>query len=103
MYCFEQADQPAGLSVEDLALAGGTLLEREDTVPGIGHTVFIEASAVALPAALPRGLPYTSQPNTAIRNDGAAPDHVAATAVPYLHWDNRDGRAMRVWMQGSPT
>jgi uncharacterized protein len=103
VYCFEQADQPAGLSVEDLALTGGALLEREDTVPGIGHTVFIEASAVALPAAPPRGLPYTSQPNTAIRNDGAAPDHVAATAVPYLHWDNRDGRAMRVWMQGSPT
>jgi DUF1680 family protein len=103
VYCFEQVDQPAGLSVEDLALAGGTLLEREDTVPGIGHTVFIEASAVALPAAPPRGLPYTSQPNTGIHNDNAAPDQVAATAVPYLHWDNRDGRAMRVWMHGSPT
>jgi DUF1680 family protein len=98
VYCFEQADQPAGLSIEDLAIIPGALLEREDTVPGIGRTIFIEASAVALPPARPGGLPYLPIPNTPIRNDGAAPDHVIATAVPYLHWDNRDGRAMRVWM-----
>jgi DUF1680 family protein len=102
VYCFEQADQPAGLSVEDLAITAGALLEREDTVPGIGRTVFIEASAVALAAAPAGGLPYTPKPNTTIRNDDSA-DHVTATAVPYLHWDNRDGRAMRVWMQGSST
>ena len=102
VYCFEQADQAAGLSVEDLAITAGALLEREDTVPGIGRTVFIEASAVALAAAPPGGLPYTPKPNTTIRGDGSA-DHVTATAVPYLHWDNRDGRAMRVWMQGSST
>jgi hypothetical protein len=27
---------------------------------------------------------------------------VAAVAVPYFQWDNRDGRAMRVWMPLSP-
>ena len=101
VYCFEQVDQPAGLSVEDLAIVPGALLEREDTVPGVGHTVFIEASAVASPAARLDGLPYTPLPNTPLPNDGAAADHITATAVPYLQWDNRDGRAMRVWMQDS--
>jgi hypothetical protein len=23
---------------------------------------------------------------------------MAAVAVPYFQWDNRDGRAMRIWM-----
>jgi uncharacterized protein len=102
VYCFEQADQPAGHSVEDLAIVpGGTLREREDTVPGVGHTVLIEASAVALPPVRPDGLPYTPQPDTGLPNDDTAADHVTATAVPYLQWDNRDGRAMRVWMQDS--
>jgi DUF1680 family protein len=101
VYCFEQADQPAGAAVDDLAIIPGALLEREDTVPGVGHTVFIEVSAVASPPARPDGLPYTPKPNTALPSDGAAADPITATAVPYLHWDNRDGRAMRVWMQGS--
>jgi DUF1680 family protein len=101
VYCFEQADQPAGLSVEDLAIVPGALIEREDTVPGVGPTVFIEATAVAFPPARLDGLPYTARPNTPLPNDGAAADHVTATAVPYLQWDNRDGRAMRVWMQDS--
>jgi uncharacterized protein len=106
VYCFEQADQPAGTAVDDLTIVPGALLEREDTVPGVGHTVFIEASAVASPPARPDGLPYTPAPNppipnTALPDDGAAADPITATAVPYLHWDNRDGRAMRVWMQGS--
>jgi hypothetical protein len=97
--------------VDDLIIVPGALLEREDTVPGVGHTVFIEASAAASPPARQEGLPYTSAPNppipdtpipsTALPNDGAAADPVTATAVPYLHWDNRDGRAMRVWMQSS--
>jgi uncharacterized protein len=101
VYCFEQADQPAGRSVEDLAIVTGALLEREDTVPGVGHTVFIETSAVALPPERQGGLLYTPLPNPDLPNDGTAADHVTATAVPYLQWDNRDGRAMRVWMQDS--
>jgi len=41
------------------------------------------------------GLPYTAPPA------GSAPDgarRLVATAVPYFQWDNRDGRAMRVWL-----
>jgi len=101
VYCFEQADQPGGRSIEDLAIVTGALLEREDTVPGIGPTVFIEVSAVALPPVPSDGLPYTPLPGTGIPDDGTTADHLTATAVPYLQWDNRDGRAMRVWMQDS--
>ena len=40
VYCFEQADQPDGTSVEDLALDQPAVLsERAGTLPGIGPTV----------------------------------------------------------------
>ena len=93
VYCAEQADQPAGLDLEDLALRPGELRDREATVPGVGATVLIEASAAALPPATGPGLPYGSghagQP---------AGDRVTVTAIPYFQWDNRDGAPMRVWM-----
>jgi uncharacterized protein len=93
VYCFEQADQPAGLSVEDLVLAGGSLREREDSLPGAGPTVLVEADAAGRPPTRYSGLPYTSTPQ-----EEAAGDPVTATAIPYFQWDNRDGRAMRVWL-----
>jgi uncharacterized protein len=96
VYCFEQAGQPAGLDIEDLGLTGGPLREREDTVPGVGRTVLIEAPAAMLPSARPEGLPYAPIPS---RNEAA--HHVTATAIPYFQWDNRGGRAMRVWMTDS--
>jgi len=93
VYCFEQADQPGGVSVEDLALAPGDLAERDIELPGVGRTVAIQAPAVRLDPAGPDGLPYLAEPDPGISGDPAA-----AVAVPYFQWDNRDGRAMRVWM-----
>jgi uncharacterized protein len=103
VYCFEQADQPAGTDLEDLALVPGDLRERVASMPGVGSTVLIDTAAVsqagdgeATPGA--PGLPYRPHP------DGTAPaaspsgDQVAATAIPYFQWDNRDARAMRVWL-----
>jgi DUF1680 family protein len=77
VYCFEQADQPAGADLEDLALVPGDLRERAADLPGIGQTILVGTGAVRLPAA---------------------GDQVTATAIPYFQWDNRDGRAMRVWL-----
>jgi hypothetical protein len=88
VYCFEQADQPAGTDLEDLALLPGDLAERAVTVPGIGPTILVDTSAVRLPAAAEDQAP----------EDQAAVDQVTATAIPYFQWDNRDGRAMRVWL-----
>jgi DUF1680 family protein len=106
VYCFEQADQPAGTNVEDLALSlGGTagpsargpradgLSERAATLPGVGPTVIVEAAAVKLPPVSHSGLPYPPLPD-----EGGAGRPATAVAIPYFQWDNRDGRAMRVWM-----
>jgi DUF1680 family protein len=93
VYCAEQADQPAGLDLEDLALRPGALRDTEATVPGVGATVLIEASAAALPPATGPGLPYGSE-----HAGQPAGDRVTVTAIPYFQWDNRDGAPMRVWM-----
>src|SRR5262249_7772213 len=93
VYCFEQADQPAGVSVEDVTLRPGGLRERPGTLPGGGRTVVTESDAVQLPPAAAGRLPYPPRPGG--DNRGRP---MAAVAVPYFQWDNRDGRAMRVWM-----
>jgi hypothetical protein len=38
-------------------------------------------------------VPYAAGPDPA----GPATD-ATAVAIPYFQWDNRDGRAMRVWL-----
>jgi uncharacterized protein len=98
VYCFEQADQPAGADLEDLVLTPGELGERAATVPGIGPTVLIEAAATRQPAPNAPGLPYRPDPGDAVPAAEVAGDQVTATAIPYFQWDNRDGRAMRVWL-----
>ena len=125
VYCFEQADQPAGAALEDLAVVPGGLRERPVTLPGVGETVLIEAGAVRLapasgsefrdgPEAGPaagterpfgmEGAVGDGQPErpaaagAAGRPVTAAGQPVTAAAIPYFQWDNRDGRAMRVWL-----
>jgi DUF1680 family protein len=80
VYCLEQADQAAGAELDDLAVRGGQLRDTAAVVPGVGDTVLIEAEAAHLPGA------------------GSAAGPVTVTALPYFQWDNRDGRAMRVWI-----
>jgi DUF1680 family protein len=85
VYCFEQADQPAGTRVDDLLLApGGVLAEVPVTLDGVGETIQVRVPARALG---PGGEPPS----------GPAED-VTAVGVPYFQWDNRDGGPMRVWM-----
>jgi hypothetical protein len=92
VYCFEQADQPAGTDLEDLALAGGGLRERAAEVPGVGPTILVEAAATHRP-------PVTGQdPLYAVADGDLAGEPATATALPYFQWDNRDGRPMRVWL-----
>lgn len=94
VYCFEQVDQADEVDIEDLAISSGALAERAEVVPAIGPTVVIEADAVHLPPAAGSGLPYYS-----VKTDTGQPGTPAvAVAIPYFQWDNRDGRAMRIWM-----
>ena len=82
VYCLERADQAAGAELDDLAVLEGQLRDTAAVVPGVGDTVLVEADAVHLPGAA----------------GAAGPDQVTVTAIPYFQWDNRDGRAMRVWI-----
>ncbi|MGB6453257.1 MAG: beta-L-arabinofuranosidase domain-containing protein [Streptosporangiaceae bacterium] len=93
VYCFEQADQADGQSVEDLALLPAVLTEREETLPGVGPSVVVVAGAIHLASAPRDGLPYRTEPDAT-----AAGTPTEAVAIPYFQWDNRDGQAMRVWL-----
>jgi DUF1680 family protein len=100
VYCFEQADQADGVDLEDLAVdaaaaAAGAdpLAERAAELDGIGKTVVIDAGAVHLPVQAPL---YSGH------RDAAPAGPATAVAIPYFQWDNRDGRAMRIWMPVAP-
>ena len=93
VYCFEQADQPAGASIEDLVLDPEDLPERDADLPDVGRTVTVAVVGERLAPVAGAGLPYRASPDT-----GAAGAPATAVAIPYFQWDNRDGRAMRVWM-----
>jgi uncharacterized protein len=93
VYCFEQADQPAGAGLDDLALDPNDLPERDADLPGVGRTVTVAVAGERLAPATRAGLPYGVSPDT-----GAAGAPATAVAIPYFQWDNRDGGAMRVWM-----
>jgi uncharacterized protein len=82
VYCLEQADQAAGAELDGLAVLDGQLRDTAAAVPGVGETVLIEADAARLPDDA----------------GAASPAPVTVTAIPYFQWDNRDGRAMRVWV-----
>jgi hypothetical protein len=77
VYCFEQADQPAGTSVEDIALGTGSPAVRALTVSGVGRTVLIDAPATHLPASTRNGLLYlpvssgTGQQRTGLQGTGS--------------------------------
>ncbi len=97
VYCFEQADQPAGAEVDRIAVpvppGGPALRERAATLPGVGRTVLVDTEAATVPGTQPDGLPYAAAP------PGTPGDaRLTVTAIPYFQWDNRDGRAMRVWL-----
>ena len=52
---------------------GADLTEQEVTLDSIGRTVRVSDAA-------------------------KSPEGITAVAIPYFQWDNRDGRAMRIWM-----
>ncbi len=101
VYCFEQIDQPAAVTLDDLALTGAATLtvrrERSPVLPGPVTVVDTAADVLAAPsrAGLPYGTGHAAEP--------AVRAQVTARAVPYHLWDNRDGGgAMRVWLSRSP-
>jgi DUF1680 family protein len=60
----------------------------------VGRTVLIEAETTAITQPTAIGLPYSTTPPSEL----ATTTSTTAVAIPYFQWDNRDGRAMRVWL-----
>jgi uncharacterized protein len=105
VYCFEQADQLDGAGVDDLAVRPGVLLgERPITLDGIGQTIEVTVEGRHFPPVPPPPVPLPPVPPSPIAPSpeaavtGTPSTPVTAIAIPYFQWDNRDGRAMRVWM-----
>ena len=109
VYCVEQRDLPAGVGVEDLRLAPGTVEAqwRPDLLGGV--CVALAPGQVAeAPDPPAAGLPYHPaglhhspglyQPAGA----GLRPQRtIQFTAIPYHTWANRDLGPMRVWLPRS--
>ncbi|WP_320774770.1 glycoside hydrolase family 127 protein [Streptomyces sp. CRN 30] len=96
VYCFEQADQPDGVAVDDLALPRDAVFEEvaHTDLDGLGPTVTLRTRAAAVTGAHEAGLPYRTLGGPHADDTRGA---VTATAVPYFQWDNRGDGAMRVW------
>jgi DUF1680 family protein len=98
VYCLEQADQPSGIDLADLALVPGQLEDTRATLPGVGDTILVRAGAVHRAAPQEAGLPYHTAADEAQASGNPGGEQVTATAIPYFQWDNRDGRPMQVWI-----
>ncbi len=101
VYCIEQADLAAGVSVDDVRLdASAPVNEQrvEEPVPG---SVALRAGAVHAPAPYELGAwPYTTADATDGNGagPGGEPSPMSLTAIPYAFWGNRMPGPMRVWI-----
>ncbi len=89
VYCFEDHDQPAGVSVDDVVLDGGaaTVSWRPELLGGVA---VVEVDG----GARNGGAPVAYGP----RGKANAVTPARLTAIPYHAWANRGVRAMRVWV-----
>jgi uncharacterized protein len=94
VYAIEDADLPAGASVDDVALVGSPSAVTPRAGDAIlGGMTQLETEAVVEPRAA-RTWPYGNA-GMAAPADGS---RVIIRAVPYFAWGNREGRGMRVWL-----
>jgi DUF1680 family protein len=93
VYCFEDADTPAGTCVEDYTLDTSAPLRTVYRPDILGGTMTIECTGRRLtdPAT---GWPYGPEPS----QPGEPGEPVTLTAIPYHRWDNRGRGRMRIWM-----
>jgi DUF1680 family protein len=90
VYCFEDHDQPNGVSVDDIVLDGAhaTVSWRPELLDGVAVVEINGGWREGAAAALPYHRQDGQIPATATR----------LTAIPYHAWANRGVRAMRVWV-----
>jgi len=94
VYCLEQYEVPAGVSVFDMALKGGEEeLHAEHRPELLGGVWTIDARAVAGTSPLNRAPLYQTAKGTSTRTR-----EVKVRLIPYYAWANRGQTAMRVWL-----
>jgi uncharacterized protein len=101
VYCLEQTDQPAGVRLDELAVACGTPPEAEHRPGLLGGVTVVTARAAGLGdggAAAPGWWPYAGAAASGEPPAPSGSDALAITAVPYFAWANREDGAMRVWL-----
>ncbi|MFD8339679.1 glycoside hydrolase family 127 protein [Streptomyces solisilvae] len=111
VYCLERPDQPAGLRLDDIALAPGAALSAEHRPELLGGVTVITSRAQCRPVARDGWWPYRdggvgsrggaggADVGSGGEADGAeVPEPVRVTAIPYYAWANREPGAMRVWL-----
>ena len=99
VYAVEDADLPAGSSVEALEVAESPRMEVvAENAPGLGETRSLALDACLRRDNEPGGWPYRSSPAAA-----APATTIGIRAVPYFAWGNRAGLGMRVWLPTTKT
>jgi DUF1680 family protein len=90
VYCFEDHDQPDGVSVDDIVLGGvhATVTWRPELLGGVAVVELGGGWRHNGTAPFAYHRPGARSPATATR----------LTAIPYHAWGNRGVRAMRVWV-----
>jgi DUF1680 family protein len=105
VYAIEDADLPAGTSVESVEVASrpelGTVTTQE---PGLGEVTQITLAARIRNDRTSASWPYRSEspdagaPGTARTETPTGDQEAAIRARPYFAWANRAGLGMRVWI-----
>jgi DUF1680 family protein len=95
VYCLEQADMPAGVAVEDLALEP-VPTPRVVEAPELGRGVHALKVSVRRHTERTPRWPYRDSTEPIAQPDSDGRTDVAA--IPYFAWGNRSPGGMRVWV-----
>ena len=97
VYAVEDADLPAGTSVESIEVAESPDLEDSvQSEPGLGEMTWISLDATLRQDAPGSRWPYRNV--HAARASVAGGQRIRVRALPYFAWGNRAGLGMRIWL-----
>jgi DUF1680 family protein len=98
VYAVEDADLPAGKSVESLEIDPlQTLGVAYESEPPLGRMARISLEADIRQDSEPAAWPYPNE-RSAPSPNATAPVKADVHAVPYFAWGNRPGLGMRIWL-----
>jgi DUF1680 family protein len=94
VYAVEDADLPAGKSVESLEMEASPNLEAVTiSEPGLGELTWLSLDAEVRDDPVATGWPYRPAAATAV-----SATKTKVRALPYFAWGNRAGLGMRIWL-----